>query len=88
MSNCHWLTLFWPATNNKACTFNSLRHKKCYWRDFDVADGKQAFAPSAELLLKNFAKLLQTPEKWRNGEVALRTTPVQLNEPAVFKFNY
>ena len=56
LSNSDWLTLFWPANNVKACAFNSSCHKKCYWSDFDVAVGSQAFTFSAALLLMTYVR--------------------------------
>ena len=58
-----WLKLFWPDTNIKACNFRSSYHKKCYWRNFDVADGNQSFTPPTAPLAKTYVKEASKPGK-------------------------
>ena len=54
--NSYWLMLPWPVIDRKANVHQWSCHKKCYWRDFDVAAGGQAFTLSAAQLLRTCVK--------------------------------
>ena len=79
LSISYWLTLPWPATNKKSCIFNSSCHRKCYWRDFDVADGEQGFTTSATQPLKTYVKSMSKPEKRRKEELPVKLKSIQIS---------
>ena len=63
LSNSYELTLFWPAIEGKSSAFKISCHKKCYWRDFDVAAGSQAFNIITAPLLGTYVKSTSTAGK-------------------------